>query len=277
MTVAYLLFRVADTLEDATRLSRDEKLEELARFQHLLAHASAAEATALAARWHAHPPMEHAGYEELLAELPSLVDTALRLDPAAWRLIAQHTARTTGRMAAFVGRTGEEGMALRDLADLRDYCYAVAGIVGELLTELFLVAEPALEREAGALRRDAAAFGEALQLVNILKDSADDSQEGRHFLPAGVQRGSIFALAHRDLDTAARYCGTLEAAGASAGLLGFSTLPVLLARATLAVVEREGPGAKVSRDDVARQLAGLQAAIATGGVRQLLALPRSAV
>ncbi|MBK8057261.1 MAG: squalene/phytoene synthase family protein [Gemmatimonadetes bacterium] len=41
-------------------------------------------------------------------------------------------------MATFVSRETDGPVHLRDLADLRAYCYTVAGIVGEMLTELFL-------------------------------------------------------------------------------------------------------------------------------------------
>ena len=56
-------------------------------------------------------------------------------------------------------------------------------------------------------------FGEALQLVNILKDASSDATEGRIYLPPGVDRARVFALARRDLDTAAAYVGTLQRAG----------------------------------------------------------------
>jgi farnesyl-diphosphate farnesyltransferase len=261
---------VADTLEDATDLAADEKLAALRDFEGLLTRPSASGTRALAERWAIRRPTTHAGYAELLRELPSVMATASRLPPGAWSLIAEHTARTTRRMSAFVARDGEHGMALRDLDDLQSYCYAVAGIVGELLTELFLVAEPALAPVASSLRADAAAFGEALQLVNILKDAADDSEEGRHFLPASVQREAVIALARRDLETAARYCATLDRAAAGSGIIGFATLPVLLGRATLAVVERDGPGAKVGRAELARIIEELGIALGEGRVGSLL-------
>jgi farnesyl-diphosphate farnesyltransferase len=276
VTVAYLLFRVADTIEDATGLSREEKLAELARFERLLAQPALDEAARLAARWQADPPTAHAGYAELMRELPAIFHAARALDATTWTLIAGHTARTTHRMAAFVERAGDTGVALRDLDDLRAYCYAVAGIVGEMLTELFLHARPSLAPAAADLRRDAPAFGEALQLVNILKDSADDEGEGRHFLPAGVAREAVVALARRDLDTATRYCMRLETDGAGSGIVGFTALPVLLAHATLEQVALAGPGAKVSRAEVARILGELGEALRAGRVGVLLAsLPQA--
>ena len=63
----------------------------------------------------------------------------------------------------------------------------MAGIVGELLTEMFLKRDPSLEPERDALMDLAPAFGEGLQLVNILKDADGDAREGRCiFRPAST-------------------------------------------------------------------------------------------
>jgi farnesyl-diphosphate farnesyltransferase len=134
--------------------------------------------------------------------------------------------------------------------ELQDYCYIVAGIVGEMLTELFLLDRPALAPIQAYLRERAATFGEALQLVNILKDSAVDAEEGRRYLPAEVPRSEVFALARRDLGIAGDYIRTLQTAQAPRGVVEFCALPVQLAWAALERVEKKGPGSKVSRPEV---------------------------
>lgn len=270
VTVAYLLFRVADTLEDSTRWPRSLKLTELERLACFLEEPGHEEAGALAAGWEADPPLEHRGYRELLADFPEVMRAASRLSPEAWRLVAAHTARTCRAMASFVAREEKGVLRLRDLDDLKEYCYAVAGIVGEMLTELFLLERDELRPIAPRLRRDAAAFGEALQLVNILKDRADDAVEGRHYLPGGLDRAEVFALARRDLKTAAGYCSLLSRSGADRGLVAFTALPVLLAKATLDRVQERGPGAKVTRDEVAAIVARLHGALDRGAVGTLI-------
>jgi farnesyl-diphosphate farnesyltransferase len=167
-------------------------------------------------------------------------------------------------MARFVARTDDEGLVLKSLDDLREYCYTVAGIVGELLTDLFLLEESSLQAAAPVLRPRARAFGEALQLVNILKDSDEDAAEGRRYLPAGVPRADVFALARRDLGAAGEYIEALHGAGAPAGLLEFTALPVALAWAALARVEQNGPGTKVGRPEVFRIARYVRSAIARG-------------
>ena len=95
-------------------------------------------------------------------------------------------------------------------------------------------------------------FGEALQLVNILKDSSFDQTEGRSYLPPGVERDEVFAVARADLRAATEYVLALQRAKAERGLVAFNALPVLLAVATLAKVETAGPGSKITRDEVYR-------------------------
>ena len=187
------------------------------------------------------------------------------LSDEAREAIRVHTRRTAEGMASFVERSSAGGrLELASLDDLVAYCYAVAGIVGEMLTELFLLAGPALAPAADFLRRRAARFGEGLQLVNILKDSAGDAVHGRRYLPPSVDRGQILALARRDLETAAAYVRALQRNDAPRGIVAFTALPVLLARATLDRVEREGPGAKLTRPEVFALAAQLEAALDSG-------------
>ena len=243
--VAYLLFRVADTFEDATHWPRAERLAALAAFDDLLDAPTRDEAAALAAAWVAARPCDHEGYLELLGAVPGVLGELHAFAPAARAAIVRHTRRTSEGMASFVSSGTEDGsLRLDALGDLRRYCYFVAGIVGELLTELFLAFTPSLDRTREALTARAALFGEGLQLVNILKDADSDARHGRVYLPPGLERAEILALARADLDAATEYVAALESGGAPRGVIGFVALPVLLARATLDLLE--GPGARRS-------------------------------
>lgn len=254
VTVAYLLFRIADTFEDATVLwSRSERLAALMSFTELLRHPSSGRARLLAAGWLQRPPIDHAGYCELLDRTAAVFAALTALDPAAAEAIRRHTTRTAEGMAGFVERTDDDGLLrLRDVADLKAYCHAVAGVVGEMLTELFLLGCPTLAAIAPYLNARAAAFGEGLQLVNILKDAAWDSREGRNFVPLEVDRAEVFRLARRDLEAAREYSLAIQQAGGPDGVVAFTALTVALASPTLEGVERRGPGTKISRTDVRR-------------------------
>jgi farnesyl-diphosphate farnesyltransferase len=205
----------------------------------------------LTASWIAQPPIDHDGYMELLERTPEVIAALLSLSAPAQQAICHHTIRTSELMAGFVDKTDDEGVLQLDgLGRLRDYCYAVAGIVGEMLTELFLLDRDNLTPVGEYLRERAALFGEGLQLVNILKDSATDATEGRNYLPKGVDRAEVFALARTDLEAAAQYCLAIQRSGGPDGLVAFTALPVELAWATLDKVERKGPGSKISRAEV---------------------------
>lgn len=265
VTIAYLLFRVADTFEDAARWPRASRIEALARFESLLLHPDPCATAATARAWAAEVPCDQPGYRELLAELPQVLDAFFALAPAAVALTREHTLRTCHGMAGFVARTDDRGeLRLRDLDDLRGYCYVVAGIVGELLTELFLIGYPALAAGAAVLRQRSRAFGEGLQLVNVLKDAAADAVEGRRYLPEGVPCAEVLALARANLHTAAEYVLALQRLGAERGLTAFTALPVELAYATLDRIEAAGAGAKLTRREVYALSQGVHRALDRG-------------
>ena len=248
--IAYLLFRIADTFEDAAQWAPGRRVEALREFQDLLSRYSPDAAARLASRWSAAGPSPNPAYGELIAEAPLVLEAFFALDGDAVSSVRAHVLRSAEGMAGFVERSRDGVLVLDDVADLRAYCYAVAGIVGEMLTDLFLLGRAPLTGIAPTLRERAAAFGEALQLVNILKDTATDVAEGRSFLPRSVARSEVFALARRDLGTAREYTLALQRAGAPRGIVEFCALPAELAWATLEKVEAHGPGAKVSRLEV---------------------------
>lgn len=254
--VAYLLFRIADTFEDATTWPREQRIEALEALVDLLEsppELMAREAKRQSTEWLVKPPVEHAGYLELLAEAPRVLAQLDELAPGVRARVVHHAVRTTEGMASVVARADERGnLRLGSVRELKDYCYLVAGIVGELLTDVFLHDSPALASEREVLRQYMGSFGEGLQLINILKDAGDDARDGRVYLPPAVPRAELLALARADLDDANRYVQALQRAGAPRGYLAFTGISLLLAFASLDRLEAEGPGAKVPRQEVAR-------------------------
>ena len=267
VTLGYLLLRIADTLEDAAVWSREQRVEALFRFADLLTDSGETEegvAEAVVESWLEDPPSDHEGYVELLEATGEVLSAYEALDSATRSVVGRHVRRTTVGMAHIVKRADRDGeLRLASIADLRDYCYVVAGIVGEMLTELFLLGAP-LEPVAEALRRRAATFGEALQLVNILKDSTADAAEGRTFIPSARDRELAFELARADLLIAGEYVDHLQRAGAPRGYLGFTGLPVRFAWATLDRVKEQGPGSKLTRPEVAALVAAMHADLDAG-------------
>lgn len=262
VSVAYLLFRIADTFEDATAWSRSKRIAALEGFMGLVKRPDAAAAASLVCGWQQPPPVDHAGYLELLANTSQVLAELTTMPVAVQNIVIKHTVRTSEGMASVVARADEHGsMRLQSLGDLTRYCYLVAGIVGELLTEIFQHDAPSLRSEAAELNRRATAFGEGLQLVNILKDTRDDAREGRVYLPPDVSRAQVMTLARSDLDQANLYVQALQRGGAPKGYLGFTGISLMLAYATLNQLEHNGVGAKVTRDEVGRLFGALQSAL----------------
>jgi len=261
VTLAYLLLRIADTVEDAEQWSADRRVEELMAFASLIQHRSAADAALFRDRMAAEPPVAHAGYRLLLAHTPEVIAALDALPPAPREIVSKYVLMTVEGMASTVERLGADGkLVLRSMEELRRYCYVVAGLVGELLTELFLIAAPSLLQTASVLRQRAREFGEGLQLTNILKDADDDAKQGRQYLPSSVPRPSLFALARADLASATAFVFALFEHGAPKGIWAFAALPLRLAQATLTLVETHGASAKLSRERVAEILMALDAA-----------------
>lgn len=251
VSIAYLLFRIADTFEDSAIWSAERRIEALRTFETLMDEPTPANAEQCARTWTEDPPTDHDGYYNLLEETPTVLREFTALGDEAQRIIRKHVKRTAEKMASYVQRTGTNGtLQLRTMKELRVYCYAVAGIVGEMLTDLFIRNCSSLERVEAYLRQRAPYFGEGLQLTNILKDTNVDVKEGRSYLGGQLERDEVFDRARSDLDAAAEYTLVLQKAGAPRGTVAFNALPLRLARATLDRVEEEGPGAKLTRPEV---------------------------
>jgi farnesyl-diphosphate farnesyltransferase len=246
--VAYLLFRVIDSFEDATLWAPETRMRALADFCPLLHDADSTRSRIAAEAWVREPPLEHAGYLELIERVPQVLEWYRALQPTAREQIGQHIERTALGMAEFVGRTNGEGvLRLATLRDLREYCFVVAGIVGQLLTELYVGGCPQIANVADELRARAPRFGEGLQLVNILKDAQPDADEGRVYLPREVALEDVFELAHADLRAALEYTEILREAQADLGVVKFNALNARLALATLRELGDRGLGSKLSR------------------------------
>ena len=219
----------------------------------------------LAKAWHDVPPLAHEGYLELLDETPAVMDALWALEPEAQAVIRRHLRRTIQGMARYARRVGRgQHLELETLEELSDYCYIVAGIVGEMLTELFVLDHEALGSIDAYLAERARCFGEGLQLTNILKDAEGDATEGRRYLPASVGRDRVFELARADLERAEEYVHAVQRAGAPVGVIAFNALPVILAWETLDRVQEAGPGAKLDRMEVATLMQAMDEALERG-------------
>jgi farnesyl-diphosphate farnesyltransferase len=173
-------------------------------------------------------------------------------------------------MREFTERAQREGgIRVRDVDELERYCAFVAGTVGKLLTDLFERDVPALSQTTRrALRARAVSFGIGLQLVNIVKDVAEDFARGDCYLPVALTQREGFSpdevldprhreaalrvlralcdLARGHLECAVEYTLLWPAEGGR-DVRAFCAVPLALALATLREVEDGDDALRVER------------------------------
>lgn len=191
VALAYLLARAADTVADTRLVAATERarlLEELAVLYR--GEGDEASAAATLAELAALPPSDDALPEEhaLLGALGPLV-AALGVLPAEDRRDVRWVLGVLlGGMSAdlrrFPGDGAGEPRALETRAELRDYCYRVAGCVGEFWARVHARRLRRCRRlPLGRWARAGVRLGLALQLTNVLRDLPRDLEHGRCYLP----------------------------------------------------------------------------------------------
>ena len=191
VTIAYLLFRVSDCLEDHDELEASRKAELLRLWAQVLKGDAPVEAlTEAIAHLDENDPevyvAQHA--DRLLEELR-------KLPLPNQETILYHVHQTSLGMA----RWQEHGPFVDTEEELDDYMFEVAGRVGYMLTDLFGWHSPFILKQKDKLRPLAREFGLALQTVNIIRGMRKDYERGWVFIPRtfyeplGLTRDSLFA------------------------------------------------------------------------------------
>jgi farnesyl-diphosphate farnesyltransferase len=283
VTNAYLLCRIADTIEDEPAIPPPETLQYLERFKEVTAGRADAQSLAreLAGKLSDQTlPAER----DLVAHVADVVGVTARFNDAQRAAILRCVERMCYGMPRFQSNASLHGLARA--GDLDDYCYYVAGVVGEMLTELFCDHSPAIARHGAALRARAISFAQGLQMTNILKDIWEDRARGACWLPRevfdrhGVDLSALraapavpgfadglhelVAVAHAHLRNALEY--TLLMPRGETGIRRFCLWAVGLAALTLRNIDRNpgftsGSEVKVSHAAVAMTRLGSDLAI----------------
>ncbi len=208
VTNAYLLCRVADTIEDEPQIAPPDTLLYMERFSDAVAGVADPQVlgTELADRlsqWTL--PAER----ELIINLARVIRVTRQLPMRQQAAIRRCVDAMCHGMHQFQRTASVRG--LETIADLDSYCYYVAGVVGEMLTELFCSHSPDIEQQRAALSRLAPSFAQGLQMTNILKDVWEDRSRGACWLPQEVFSRHGVDLSH--LDAANGAAGNGFAAG----------------------------------------------------------------
>jgi farnesyl-diphosphate farnesyltransferase len=183
VTNAYLLCRIADTIEDEPALSPSETLGFLQRFSAVVAGSGDPAALARDVE-HRLSDRTLPTERDLVSNMARVVRVTANLGPAQKAAIVRCVELMCYGMPNFKFNASRRG--LDRSSDLDDYCYYVAGVVGEMLTDLFCAYSPDIARRRSALSALAVSFAQGLQMTNILKDVWEDRARGACWLPQEV-------------------------------------------------------------------------------------------
>jgi farnesyl-diphosphate farnesyltransferase len=273
VTNAYLLCRIADTIEDEPALSPTETLAFMQRFMGALAGRGDPQALGLELAKRLSDRTLRTE-RDLVSNLQRVINVTEGLNTPQRAAIHRCVELMCYGMPRFQSTASLRGLAR--LTDLNDYCYYVAGVVGDMLTELFCDYSPVIGRRRAELTSLAVSFAQGLQMTNILKDVWEDRSRGACWLPQEVfsRQGvdlarvapvpfdprfaagmrELVAVAHGHLRNALEY--TLLIPGNEGGIRRFCLWAVGLAVLTLQKINRNpeftaGVQVKVSRRAVA--------------------------
>jgi farnesyl-diphosphate farnesyltransferase len=183
VTNAYLLCRIADTIEDGTTSSAAARLGLLQRFVAVL---RGQEEAALLTKDLLPRLSEQtlAAERDLAGNMQRIVRVTAGLHEQQRAAIQRCVAAMCGGMHQFQRTASLRG--LPGMRELDEYCYYVAGVVGQMLTELFCGYSPDIDRRREGLEALAVSFAQGLQMTNILKDVWEDRERGACWLPQEV-------------------------------------------------------------------------------------------
>ena len=266
---AYLLCRIADTIEDDAALTIDQKRAFSREFIEIVqgVKASVEFSRRLNGLLSAETPSTE---KDLIGNTEKVIRVTRGFTSRQQAILSTNVDVMTRGMAYF--QANEPNYGLASLNEFNSYCYHVAGVVGEMLTELYCDYSEVIARNKEELMGLSLSFGQGLQMTNILKDIWDDGERGICWLPQDVFKrhgvdlhewekvhastefanalGDMIAIAHGHLRKALDY--TLLIPAEEKGLRKFCTWAIGMALLTLQKIHHNrafsrGSEVKISR------------------------------
>ncbi len=190
ISLAYLLCRVVDTVEDDARAPLVDRITWLSDFSFLSGSDFGDLDVLLALKKRALELTSTGGSAaddiELLKVMDKAVNLLLSYDEEIQAVLCRALSIMSHGMSSNLRRRlHEANHTVSDLDEVDSYCYFVAGVVGEMLAELFVLHDREVDKKE--LLELAVSFGEGLQLTNILRDRARDATRGVSFIPASSE------------------------------------------------------------------------------------------
>lgn len=191
VTNSYLLCRIADSIEDDRDMVLADKEKYLNQFSAIVAAEQPAEpfASNLASALGSGIPEN---VRSLVLNSEQVIRITLSFDSRQRKALARCIRIMSTGMLEFQQYEGIRG--LDDLPQLERYCYFVAGVVGEMLAELFCAYSTEIDKHSAQMQALSVSCGKGVQMTNIIKDIWDDRREGMCWLPRDLFLESGFDL-----------------------------------------------------------------------------------
>lgn len=184
LLLAYLLCRIADTIEDDPRLPAPVKIAKLHQYADLFP-----------------PPTDHGqktatfladlhlsqqnNDSDLVADIERVFNEFVKLPLPLITSVSAHVKEMAVGMASVLEeKNGGTIIFLENREELDRYCYYVAGTIGLMITEIFDEASGRIDAATKEkLLKRSVAFGLGLQITNIAKDFFGDCERGWCYVP----------------------------------------------------------------------------------------------
>jgi len=182
---AYLFCRIIDTVEDAAKLDPKVKIKLLQEFSRLIQDADYRKGSLTSWIRECEAVGGSPNDLELLSQTQRVFNVFDTLPGNHQAQIIPSVSEMARGMAYFQKKFDANALTLlENEEELEEYCYFVAGAVGEMLCNLFLEEIPHLSQHARQILRDTAvSFGLGLQITNISKDIIVDRGRGWSYVP----------------------------------------------------------------------------------------------
>ena len=183
--IAYLFCRIVDTVEDAAQLDPKIKIKLLREFSSLIQDADYRQGSLTSWIRECEAVDGSPNDLELLSQTQRVFNVFDTLKKNYQNQIIPSVSEMARGMAYFQKKFDSNALTLlENEEELEEYCYFVAGAVGEMLCNLFLEEIPHVSQHARQVMRDTAvSFGLGLQMTNISKDIIVDRGRGWSYVP----------------------------------------------------------------------------------------------
>ncbi|MBW7477100.1 phytoene/squalene synthase family protein [Paenibacillus oenotherae] len=218
VTSAYLCMRAIDEIEDHEEINDELKKNLLYGIRDAIKSPNAIEAT----------QDQLSPHKEILPEVSMRLNEWMLLCPAS---IAQTVFHYIAMMSEQMADWVQTQWRISTEEDLDRYTYSVAGMVGEMLSELWQWNDGTKSDMTKAV-----AFGRGLQAVNILRNRDEDLKRGVDFFPDGWEFKDMLKYTRRNLKLADDYIAELRKGPA----VQFCKIPLALAHATVNLLAAGG-------------------------------------